>query len=297
VLAWDNGSTDGSVETLRRWIPTRLPGEVFTGKPLSVGGALRELVARAPTRWCARMDADDRCHPERFARQVELLQRHSDIAALGTQIQWIDEAGDSLAGAEPVPTQHEEIVYALLRRTPLIHPTVLFDRTAVLAAGNYQADCPVEDYELFLRLARRGYRLANLPEILLEYRIHPQSAAQSLLRAGRLHDQMNRDLAIHGPEIFGLSAREIQQLKAKRHPCALLAMRKMIRHIKAASHRRQRQYWRNPELIQSMRYMTASPDWLTRAALLLLDTKHRSPLRALPLLLRKIFRNLKALRP
>jgi glycosyltransferase involved in cell wall biosynthesis len=31
ILAWDNGSTDGTLEELRRWIPAHLPGRIVTG--------------------------------------------------------------------------------------------------------------------------------------------------------------------------------------------------------------------------------------------------------------------------
>src|SRR5258708_4609867 len=59
VLAWDNGSTDGSVEVLREWIPARLPGRVEWARPLPLGLCRAEMVRLATTEYCACADADD----------------------------------------------------------------------------------------------------------------------------------------------------------------------------------------------------------------------------------------------
>jgi glycosyltransferase involved in cell wall biosynthesis len=42
VCLWDNGSTDGSLEEARRWIPGRLKGRVVADRPLP----LHECFAR-----------------------------------------------------------------------------------------------------------------------------------------------------------------------------------------------------------------------------------------------------------
>ena len=64
VLAWDNGSTDGSIDELNRLIPARMPGRVITDRPLSLGLCRAALVANATTELCACIDADDINLPE-----------------------------------------------------------------------------------------------------------------------------------------------------------------------------------------------------------------------------------------
>ena len=86
VLAWDNGSTDGTVEELQKWIPSRLPGRVITGQPLSLGDSLAEMVQQCNTEFCARIDADDVNVPERLERQVAFLLAHPEVAVVGSQI-------------------------------------------------------------------------------------------------------------------------------------------------------------------------------------------------------------------
>ena len=70
VLVWDNGSTDGTLEELEKWIPTRLPGRIITGEPLSLGDSLARMVEECKTELCARIDADDINLPERLEKQV-----------------------------------------------------------------------------------------------------------------------------------------------------------------------------------------------------------------------------------
>src|SRR5438552_5677499 len=73
ILVWDNGSTDGTLDELRRWIPSRLPGRIIDNRPLSLGNSLAALVEAAGTELCARIDADDVNYPERLERQVAFL--------------------------------------------------------------------------------------------------------------------------------------------------------------------------------------------------------------------------------
>ena len=93
VMAWDNGSADGSVGELRAWIPTRLPGRVVTDRPLGLGDCLAEMVAQSKTELCARIDADDVNMPDRLERQVAFLVAHPEIAAVGSQIDRLDDQG------------------------------------------------------------------------------------------------------------------------------------------------------------------------------------------------------------
>src|SRR3954470_6092499 len=79
IIAWDNDSTDGTLELLQAWIPERLPGKIVTGNPLPLGRTLSELVQLAETEYCARIDADDVNYPNRLAVQVAFLNAHPEI--------------------------------------------------------------------------------------------------------------------------------------------------------------------------------------------------------------------------
>jgi hypothetical protein len=67
--------------------------------------------------------------------------------------------------------------------SPLVHPSVMFRRQAVLAAGGYRPTAWLEDYDLWLRLYLAGARFAKLPAVLLDWRDHPRRVTRSDSRA------------------------------------------------------------------------------------------------------------------
>jgi glycosyltransferase involved in cell wall biosynthesis len=133
--------------------------------------------ARAPL--VAVMDADDIAEPQRLQKQYDYFQSHPEVDVLGSHIRAIDEA-DRVWGYRCYPEDHAAILRALPRFSPLCQPSVMYKRDIVRAAGGYrQTRHPVEDYELWSRLAVRGACLANYPEALLRYRFHPEQMKQA----------------------------------------------------------------------------------------------------------------------
>jgi glycosyltransferase involved in cell wall biosynthesis len=170
ILVWDNGSTDGTREELRRWIPARIPGRVISDQPMRLGRSLAALAEMANTELCARIDADDICHPQRLERQIAFLRANPEVGLLGCQVELIDERGQ--VKDEPgwvYPTADADLRWRTRWHTPFCHPSVMFRKSAVLKAGNYQDAQPFEDLDLAMRLANVT-EFANLPEKLLNYR-------------------------------------------------------------------------------------------------------------------------------
>ncbi|HET6426375.1 MAG TPA: glycosyltransferase family 2 protein [Planctomycetaceae bacterium] len=173
LLIVDDGSTDRSPQILAelaatdsRISVTRRPNDGYVS-------ALNELLAKARGEYMARIDSDDVAFPKRFARQVEFLDAHPNVLVVGSYVQVIDEDGDVLCD-QSVLIDHEAITHSLLRGTGgIYHPATMFRRQPVMDLGGYRTQAlGVEDQDLWLRLAERG-KLANLPEALLKYRIHP----------------------------------------------------------------------------------------------------------------------------
>jgi hypothetical protein len=174
VLGWDNGSVDQTVEILRQWIPSRIPGRIVTDSPFaSLGDCLAAMVETASTELLARIDADDLAHPGRLAAQVAELRGNTALLGCGCQEHRIDEQGHPLRSVRryTLPT---DVRFALLFTNPLPHPGMMLRRSAVLAAGNY-SDLPMgQDLDLWHRLTELG-PVSQVGRPLLTYRVHSGS--------------------------------------------------------------------------------------------------------------------------
>lgn len=212
VLAWDNGSTDGSAEVLRQWIGSRLPGRAVLNRPMGLGASLAAMVSLARTPLCARIDGDDINEPHRLERQIALLDARPRVAVVGSAMRLIDPSGELLPETRLVAVDDAELRWRLRFHNPLCHPTVVFRREAALEAGNYRDLMPVEDIDLWLRLAQR-HELANIAEPLVRYRVH----AASVSAAHRPDIDARRRVLMHGyveSILPGLTAEQYDRLVA-----------------------------------------------------------------------------------
>ena len=230
VLAWDNGSTDGTIAELQRWIPHRLPGRIVTDQPLSLGNALAEMVRQAKTELCARIDADDVNAPQRLEKQVEFLKHHPRIAVLGTQVNRIDSQGFNHGPWTQYPTQPIDILHFMLRSCMLWHPTVMFRRSAILKVGNYRDVHGTEDYDLWLRVAAQ-YQLANLDETLVDYRVHDKSITQTTAAKTGLANVSNQCFCRNAETLYGCSEHNALLLRERRHPQPIRVLQQIAQYL------------------------------------------------------------------
>ena len=167
----DDGSTDGSSRILDAY--ARHDARIVLVRQANggVAAASNRGVSLARGEFIARMDHDDIAMPDRFQRQVDYLRDNPDCVAVGGQVLMIDSEGLPLR-VYSVPQSHEQIEAALGRHWAMFHPTMMARSEVVRAVGGYSVRFSnMEDLDLFFKLAERG-RLANLPDILLQYRQH-----------------------------------------------------------------------------------------------------------------------------
>lgn len=117
----------------------------------------------------ARMDADDIALPERFAKQLALLDTGFDLVGSGLYEFEDDEA--VTIGVRTPPTGEAHIKRYVRFHDPFSHPTVVYRREAVRRAGGYVPVGLMEDYWLFARMLATGARAENIPEPLVKYRV------------------------------------------------------------------------------------------------------------------------------
>jgi GT2 family glycosyltransferase len=146
----------------------------------------------------ARMDADDLSLPERFERQLPVLEAGADI--VGSGLLEFDRSPDEVVGRRTPPTDPREIRRVIRFRDPFNHPTVVYRKAAVQAAGGYTDMALMEDYLLFTRMVESGARPANLAEPLVLYRVgagaYARRGGARLLRSELSLQRRFRDLGL-----------------------------------------------------------------------------------------------------
>ena len=120
-----------------------------------------------------RMDADDICLPERFAKQVKYLDDHPDIDMVGT----FAETFGAVNMIYKSYTDYKDINAELLFKNPIVHPSVAFRKSTVEKYNLQYSTGESEDYRIWIDMAF-GYhcKIEVIPEVLLRYRMHEGQA-------------------------------------------------------------------------------------------------------------------------
>ena len=133
-----------------------------------LGPALDAGMAASQFDVIARMDADDVAMRHRFEVEIPLIA-DADIVGAGL-LEFVGDI-DNVVGQRVPPTDPEQIQRYARMHDPFNHPTVVYRRQAVQAAGGY-GDLPLmEDYALFARMLQNGARAVNVAEPLVYYRV------------------------------------------------------------------------------------------------------------------------------
>lgn len=172
LLIIDDASTDGSAAIAAG---TRDPRVIVVRQESNRGlpGTLNHGLDLARGEYVARMDADDRCMLKRLERQCRFMDSNPQIGISGG---WIRFMGGRKTKVGKYPVSPNAVETFSHFHCPFAHPTVIL-RRRLLEEHRLRYDqraVAVEDFELWTRLlgVTRG---ANLPEILLEYRLHETS--------------------------------------------------------------------------------------------------------------------------
>jgi hypothetical protein len=136
---------------------------------VGLGVALDQGMSACAHDIVARMDADDIALPHRFAVQVPLVEQGIDL--LGSSLLEFGDDPTDVVGRRVPPIDPETIVRYARFHQPFNHPTVVYRRSAVEAAGGYRHLALMEDYLLFAKMIGQGARVGNVAEPLVLYRV------------------------------------------------------------------------------------------------------------------------------
>lgn len=186
----DDGSSDGTLEQLRQ-VEARDPRvRIFSPGRLGPAAAYNYGVSQARAEYVARQDFDDRSYPERLRLQVEYLDAHPEVGVVGGYYVLVDERRGERYVRMP-PTDHAAVRSALAKYVPIAHTLATFRRQAWTEVGGYPLVNNLIDLRFYLRLAKAGWQLGNVPEVLGEHYVHDASFFHRTLQ----YVDRQRDLA------------------------------------------------------------------------------------------------------
>ena len=186
ILVIDDGSSDGSLLELQKFSREDDRINLISRKHQGLVDVLNFGVSESSNELVARADIDDSYHPERLNYQVATISESPDISAVFSDYEVTNINGDGL-GIIPSAVTENLTKLSLINHQRTAHPSVLFRKGAVTAAGSYiPSDFPAEDFALWIRLSKIS-KLRSVPKVLLRYTLNPTGI--SLMRAEEMKNR------------------------------------------------------------------------------------------------------------
>lgn len=173
VIVKDGPLTEELEKTLAEYVEAS--PELYTLVPLEInrglGLALAEGMLHCRNELVARMDTDDISRPDRMELQLEEFEKDETLDVCGSHIVEFEGAVENIVAQRKVPLNDAEIKHYQKRRDGLNHVTVMFKKTTVLNAGNYQSCLLMEDTLLWANMFNAGAKAMNIDDSLVYVRI------------------------------------------------------------------------------------------------------------------------------
>ena len=190
LIVVDDGSSDAGPSMVAAAARRDPRVRLLRRPPQGIVAALNHGLAQARAPLVARMDADDRMHPERLAVQVRGLDADPGLTLLACRVRAFPDAACGAGTREYLAWQNacvtrREVATQIYVEAPFAHPSVAFRRRRVLDAGGYRDGPFPEDYELWLRLHAAGRAMAKVEQVLLDWRQRPDSLSRTDPRYAR----------------------------------------------------------------------------------------------------------------
>ena len=186
VLVQDGDVSDSLKNVIIKWKQSLKSKLVHIINPTNIGltKSLNIGLMSCNGDYIARMDADDISKQERFLLQVEYLEKYKNIDVLGGSMQEFSSENDCLF-IRSYPKTNIEILNKIHISSPFCHPSVMF-RRKIFDEGNFYNNNFItsQDIDFWFSLISRGYKMSNLENVILLFRINDNTAKRRSIKKG-----------------------------------------------------------------------------------------------------------------
>ena len=171
LIMCDDGSQDDTYNVALEY-KKNYPEKIIVlrnEKNLGLNATLNRCLKAAKGKYIARMDGDDICAAERFDEEIAVLENEPDISIVSTDMAYFDETGVWGRICHPTYPKKEDFLHG----TPFCHAPCLVRREAYEVVNGYtenQKLLRVEDYHLWVKMYKAGYKGKNIGKILYHMR-------------------------------------------------------------------------------------------------------------------------------
>lgn len=179
LIILNDASTDKTAECIAKYKDPRIV-YIENEQNSGITTSRNRLIDMARGEYIAILDHDDICLPNRLKTQFDFLNNHPEISMTGSWFElfcpssapWFKRFIINFGWAWCHP-QRPTLADAR-KGNILMHPTIMYRRRDFERHDiRYLAEMsPAEDYHLVYQALRAGLLLANIPQILLKYRLY-----------------------------------------------------------------------------------------------------------------------------
>lgn len=132
--------------------------------------ALATGIKACKNEYIARMDSDDIAISERCEKELKILNENKQIDVVGSIVANFDNNIDNIMCYHILPENNSDIYEFAKKRNPCIHSSIMMKKSKVLEVGNYSGNLYFEDYDLWIKMLRKGYQFYNIQDVLIYMR-------------------------------------------------------------------------------------------------------------------------------
>lgn len=137
---------------------------------VGLGPALAIGVEKCKNELIARMDSDDISIDTRIEKQLKIM-KEMQVDMVGSNIAEFVDNIENVKAYRLLPEKHADIVKFSKKRNPFGHPSMMLRKSKIVEAGNFRSYYLVEDYDMWIRMLKKGAKAYNIQDILVFMRI------------------------------------------------------------------------------------------------------------------------------
>lgn len=177
VIIVDDGSTDNSYAMLEA-LQAQYPFQLYRQANQGVSATLNHGLRYAKGTYVATPDLDDIMLPESVRIRADYLDKNPDLGCVGALIIYMDCDGNDTKRQSRDYIEHLDFEKILSEAVVVGAPVALYRLDAIKAAGFYDPQIKVQDFQMTLRVAHQGYGIDVLPVCVTRYRRHANNLSR-----------------------------------------------------------------------------------------------------------------------